>query len=139
MKTAKFSMYGAIATALLPAALGMLPPNVWAQKVYRCGTVYSQTPCEGAVTVDVNDSRTQAQQREAEQAAQRDGKSANTLETRRLQEEKQVAARDAAARKEVEQRRLAEKRAAAEEEKAAAHHAKPPKKARRHLNFLQQR
>lgn len=124
------------AIATLAAACCCASSPAWAQKVYRCGSVYSQTPCEGAVSLDVNDSRTPAQQRESEQVARRDGKSADTLEKRRLQEEKQIAAQDAAARKEAGQRQLAEKQASAAQEKSVAHPVKRSKKGKKEPAFF---
>lgn len=103
-------------------------PEAWAQKVYRCGSTYSQTPCEGAVALDVDDSRTALQKRDTDQAAKRDAKIAKSMESERAKEEKQVATQDAAARKEAQARQLAEKRALAAQEKPAAHHTQKTKK-----------
>lgn len=131
MKTSKIYTLTLIALACTVTA-----SQSGAQKVYRCGSVYSQTPCEGAVTLDVNDSRTAAQKREADQLIEREAKAAKGMEARRIQEEKQVAARDAAARKETEQRKLAESRAAAAAQKPPEHHLKPAKKGKKEPEFF---
>jgi len=62
-----------------------------AQKtVYRCGSTYSQTPCEGAVSVDASDARSKADKLEADKATQRDMKQAREMEKTRLKEEKEA-------------------------------------------------
>ena len=69
-------------------AAAAVPTWVNAQKVYRCGQSYSQTPCAGGDSVDVTDSRTTAQQKQTGQAATRDARAASTLEKERLKQEK---------------------------------------------------
>jgi hypothetical protein len=100
-----------IQTALLSFLAGLAcnvyAPKALAQTVYRCGSTYSQTPCKGAVTLDVNDGRTAAQRHEAQKIIDHDKKAAKALETERLQQEKKIAAQDAAVRKEAEKRKLA--------------------------------
>jgi hypothetical protein len=130
MKTTKNHIPAAI--ALLVCCL--LAPSAFAQKVYRCGSVYSQTPCEGATTVDVNDSRTAAQKKEAESAIARDEKTAKAMETNRVKQEKQLAAQNSAAQKETTQRKLTVEQAA--EEKHPAHHIKKPKKGTKEPEFF---
>ncbi len=96
-------------TALVVAA-GLVPAAASAQKVYRCGSTYSQTPCPDAVTVDAADERTKAQKSDAQRATVRDAKTALALEKTRLKEEKEAA----------EARKAADKRAAAKKPDASA-------------------
>ena len=73
-----------------------------AQKtVYRCGTTYSQTPCEGAVSVNADDARSKADKLEADKATQRDMQRAKEMEKARLKEEKEALAQGKAASKTV--------------------------------------
>jgi hypothetical protein len=67
--------------------------------VYRCGSSYSQTPCQGAVTVDADDSRSAAQKAASDATIRRDGQFAASMEKARLKEEKEAAVRDVTARK----------------------------------------
>ena len=57
------------------------------QPVYRCGNSYSQQPCAAAATIEVDDSRSAAQQNQTSAAAQRDMKAAKAMEESRLKEE----------------------------------------------------
>jgi hypothetical protein len=71
-----------------------------AQKtIYRCGTSYSQVPCEGAVSVDAQDARTRADKTEADKATQRDMKQATAMEKARIKEEKEALTQAQAANK----------------------------------------
>jgi cell division septation protein DedD len=79
--------------ALLLIAACATSTAAWAQKVYRCGATYSQTPCQDAVALDTDDARSKAQKTQADQATARDVKTANTLEQARLKEEKEAAIR----------------------------------------------
>ena len=101
------STQSALLTILAGLACSTLAPQALAQAVYRCGSTYSQTPCKGAVTLDINDGRTDAQRHEARKIIERDKKAAKSLETERIQQEKKVAAQDAAARKEGEKSKTA--------------------------------
>jgi hypothetical protein len=130
MKTTK----NYISAAIVLLACFLLAQSAFAQKVYRCGSVYSQTPCEGAITVDVNDSRTAAQKKEAESAIMRDEKTAKAMETNRIKQEKQRAAQNYAAQKETAQRKLAAEKAA--EGKHPEHHIKKPKKGTKEPEFF---
>lgn len=61
--------------------------------VYRCGNSYSQKPCTDAVVVDVQDTRTAEQKKQADATIRRDTATANTMEQERLaQEARQRAA-----------------------------------------------
>ena len=67
---------------LLAGALPGLP--ALAQTVYRCGNVYSQTPCAGGVALDASDTRTPAQKAQADAAATQAAKSAGKMEKDRI-------------------------------------------------------
>ncbi len=57
-----------------------------AQSVYKCGTTYSQTPCNSAVSLDVSDNRTAAQKAQANSIAANQASTANAMEKARLQQ-----------------------------------------------------
>ena len=63
-----------------------------AQKTYRCGNSYSQTPCTDGKTVDVTDSRTADQQKQAAAANASRMSEVSSLEKTRLAREKQELA-----------------------------------------------
>lgn len=63
-----------------------------AQKVYKCGSSYSQIPCTDAVKVTADDARTAAQKKESEKAVARDMQAAKSMEKERLAEEKKAQA-----------------------------------------------
>ncbi len=71
---------------ILAGALPGLP--ALAQTVYRCGSVYSQTPCSGGVALDASDARTPAQKAQTDAAAAQAAKSADGMEKDRLALEK---------------------------------------------------
>lgn len=84
------------ATFLIAACA--LSTGAMAQKtIYRCGSNYSQVPCEGAVSVDASDARTQADKREADKATQRDMKQGKDMEKMRIKEEKEALAQNRSA------------------------------------------
>lgn len=98
-----------VAIVLLASSLA-LPTQ--AQKVYRCGNSYSQTPCPDGKAIDASDSRT-PEQRKAHEASVKDEKRrADTLEKTRLKEE-------AAAVRAAEQAEKAERAAEKETKKSA--------------------
>ena len=66
-------------------------PPAWGQTVYKCGTVYSQQPCPGAVTLDASDSRTPAQKAQTDAAATQAATTAAKMEKDRLALEKAAA------------------------------------------------
>lgn len=78
--------------ALFFIAVCAMNTGAWGQKIYRCGTAYSQTPCADAVAVDVTDSRSKAQKAQADAMTRRDAATADTLEKNRLQDEAQAQA-----------------------------------------------
>jgi hypothetical protein len=78
--------------------MAALSTSATAQKGYKCGDSYSQTPCPGAVRIETADPRTNAQKKQTDSAAIRDAKSAETLQKARLQQEgKDLAANSSAA------------------------------------------
>ena len=83
---------------LFLAATAALSTGATAQKTYKCGDSYSQTPCPGAAQIETADPRTSAQKKQTDTAASRDAKSAETLQKTRLQQEaKDLAANSSAA------------------------------------------
>ena len=58
------------------------------QTIYRCGDSYSQTPCPGAVSLQVDDSRSAAQKAHADAATIATHRAATTLERERLAQER---------------------------------------------------
>ncbi len=68
----------------------------WAtgSNVYKCGSTYSQTPCDGAVAVNVNDSRSKEQKSQSDAAIVQQAKAANAMEKARLKEEAQTIAKN---------------------------------------------
>ena len=59
-----------------------------AQTVYRCANSYSQTPCAGALTIAVDDSRSPAQKAQTDAATVQTQRLAGQLERERLALEK---------------------------------------------------
>ena len=57
-----------------------------AQEVYRCGSVYSQTPCAQGRLVESDDSRSEAQRAEAARVAAREHRLASDMRRDRLAE-----------------------------------------------------
>ncbi len=84
------SLMPSIALVLAGATLGHCASG---QTIYRCGSTYSQQPCPGAVTVDVNDSRTPEQKTQADAASAHAAKAADKMEKQRLAQEKTQFAR----------------------------------------------
>ncbi len=83
---------------LFLVAMAALSTSATAQKAYKCGDSYSQTPCPGAIQIETADPRTNAQKKQTDTAASRDAKSAETLQKVRLQqEEKDLAANSSTA------------------------------------------
>ena len=66
-----------------------LSTGATAQKVYRCGSSYSQTPCPDAVTIEVEDTRSKAQKSESDARVRHEAKAADAMEKKRLQDEAQ--------------------------------------------------
>ena len=83
----------ALLAALLLIAACAVSTGAWGQKVYRCGSSYSQTPCPDGAIVDADDTRSKSQKTQADLATARDVKTANTLEQVRLKDENEAATR----------------------------------------------
>ena len=68
--------------------------STWATgtNVYKCGSTYSQTPCDGAAAVQVNDARSKEQKSQSDAATVQQSKTANAMEKARLKEEAQAIA-----------------------------------------------
>jgi hypothetical protein len=71
--------------------------GVSAQQVYRCGNSYSQTPCAGAVAVQTEDPRTDAQRAQAKQGLTSDKALAKDLEATRRKDDALALAEQKAA------------------------------------------
>ncbi len=69
-------------------ALGISSGTVGAQKIYKCGDSYSQTPCPDGQVIDASDTRTAQQKAQADLATRRDAKAAAAMEQERLAQEK---------------------------------------------------
>lgn len=79
---------------LLMALCWFLPASFsHGQTIYRCGNSYSQSPCPGAASLDVADTRTAAQKAEADAATAAAARSAAIMEKERLARERGVPAR----------------------------------------------
>lgn len=78
--------------AMFLVAYFSLYSSAYAQKTYRCGNTYSQTPCAGAVAIDTQDARTEAQKNQADSTTGRLTAAQKALETERLAREKKEAA-----------------------------------------------
>ena len=74
--------------SLILSALLLAGTGAHGQTVYRCGNSYSQVPCAGATTVQVDDSRTPADAARAASVAAADRKLADSMEKARLAQEK---------------------------------------------------
>ena len=68
--------------------------SAWAagSNVYKCGSTYSQTPCDGAVPVRVDDTRSKEQKSQSDADIVQQGKTANAMEKARLKEEARAIA-----------------------------------------------
>jgi hypothetical protein len=83
-------MKNAFAVATIFIAGYALSTGAWSQKVYKCGSSYSQTPCADGTAIDVKDERSKDDKAAADQATKRDMKVANDMEKARLKEEKEA-------------------------------------------------
>jgi hypothetical protein len=63
-----------------------------AQTVYRCANSYSQTPCAGALTIPVDDSRSPAQKAQTDAATIQTRQLAGQMERERLAQEETARA-----------------------------------------------
>jgi len=87
-------------------------------KTWRCGSTYSDRPCEGGKTVKVDDHRSDADRRAAEAGAKSNGAQADNLERSRLSLEKAAYDRDRQAAREARSAAMAERRMALSEQQA---------------------
>jgi hypothetical protein len=74
-------------TKMLAVLLTLAAGAAGAQQVYRCGSSYSQQPCPGGATLQVDDRRTPAEVQRANAETQRQAKAADAMEKSRLQAE----------------------------------------------------
>jgi hypothetical protein len=81
-----------VAGALAPAAgkaVGSIADSTTSPAViYRCGSLYTQTPCPGATPMQADDPRTADERRQAEDITAREKRLAAALEAERLQRER---------------------------------------------------
>ena len=114
--------------AIILIAIGAGSTGAWGQKVYKCGSSYSQIPCADAVTIQTDDARSKADKSGAEKSAKRDMKVATDLEKSRLKEEKEVLGQaksaQKAADKDADKVAAAKAKAAKEEDEAKKAKAK---------------
>lgn len=85
--------------AIFLIAACALSTAAWGQKVYRCGSSYSQIPCNGAVTIETQDARSKTQKTQSDQATVRDLATANSMEKDRKKDEAKSIAQSNAALK----------------------------------------
>ena len=97
-------------TAITLIAACALSTEAWGQKVYKCGASYSQTPCDGAVTVNTEDPRSKAQKTEADAATRSEAAAANTMEKTRLKAQAHALADNKAADKKEAEAKVAKSR-----------------------------
>ncbi len=77
--------------ATLFIAAYAISTGVMSQKVYRCGSTYSQIPCaDGGVAIEPQDARTKAQKTQADAVIRSDAVTAKSMEKERLQQEAQA-------------------------------------------------
>jgi len=74
--------------AIFLIAVCALLTRAEAQKVYKCGNIYSQIPCHDAATLESGDSRTPAQKAQADANTARTAAVASQMEKERLAQEK---------------------------------------------------
>lgn len=88
----------------------------WAQKVYRCGSSYSQEPCPGGTAIEADDARSPEQRKARLDSAKSERRAGDKLEKNRLKEE----AAAARAAREADKAEKAERAAALKAEQQAA-------------------
>jgi hypothetical protein len=102
-----------IALLLIVSCACSASANTW-----RCGSTYSDRPCEGGKTVKVDDPRSNEDRRAAEAGAKRNSAQADKLEHSRLSLEKAAYDRDRQSAREARSAALAERRMALSEQQA---------------------
>jgi hypothetical protein len=88
-----------LATFLI--AICALHSGANAQKVYKCGSNYSQIPCPDGVAVSADDRRTAAEKSVADKVTQVQAAQAKRMEKERLKDEAQAAAQVKPAKQEA--------------------------------------
>lgn len=88
-----------------------------AAQTWRCGSTYSDQPCEGGKTVKVNDHRSDEDRRAADAGTRSAQTHADRLERTRLSQEKAANDRDQRAAREARSAALAERRLAMSEQR----------------------
>ncbi len=76
--------------ALILIATWSVNTRATGTNIYKCGSTYSQTPCDDAAPVRIDDSRTQRQKEQSESIAKNQAKVANSMEKARLKDEAQA-------------------------------------------------
>lgn len=74
--------------AIFFVALFALSTGATAQNIHKCGDTYSQLPCPGGAVINATDPRSIEQKSQMDLATARDTRTANALESARLQQEK---------------------------------------------------
>ena len=83
--------------AILFIAIFSISTRTLAQNTFKCGNVYSATPCPGGMAIDTQDNRTSAQKTQAEAATAKAAKAGDAMEKSRLTQEKLEAKERASA------------------------------------------
>jgi hypothetical protein len=78
--------------ALVLIAASALSTGAMAQKVYKCGSNYSQIPCPDGVALQAGDGRTAAQRAAADKTTREQAAQAKELEKTRLKNDAEAAA-----------------------------------------------
>lgn len=78
--------------ALILIAASALSTGAMAQKVYKCGSSYSQIPCPDGVALEAGDGRTAAQRAAANKTMREQAAQAKQLEKTRLKDDAEAAA-----------------------------------------------
>jgi preprotein translocase subunit SecF len=115
--------------AMLSIAICAISTGAFGQKVYKCGSTYSQIPCGDSTTLETGDARSKAQKAETEKAVNREAKAANAMEKARVKEEEQLAAQQKSTAKaeETAAKKVATAKAKADAEEEALKKAKKKK------------
>jgi hypothetical protein len=104
-------------TTLLALTLLACAQGSAAQTVYRCGSEYTQTPCENGSAIRTDDSRSASDRKAHQATVQKEKKTADALERQRLKEEQ--AAHQAATRAAAQEDQAAREAAHREAQQAA--------------------
>ncbi len=85
-------MTSAYKYALILIAASALSTGAMAQKIYKCGSSYSQIPCPDGVALQAGDARSAAQKTAADKTTREQAAQAKELEKTRLKDDAQAAA-----------------------------------------------